>query len=105
MHTGIVPGVYSNNIKIEDILLDHNLVAKISSYNLPLLSNIGKVLEKTSTIVFCFMIKKGFCWYQISINLGQSLQVRRGNSSDGSKHSSINKRCGYRNLNTNSIIL
>lgn len=60
LHTGIVPGVYSNNIKIEDILLDHNLVAKISSYNLPLLSNIGK--------------------------------VRRGNSSDGSKHSSINKR-------------
>ncbi|WJX83319.1 hypothetical protein P8452_65989 [Trifolium repens] len=59
LHTGIVPGVYSNNIKIEDILLDRNFVAKISSYNLPLLSNIGK--------------------------------VRRGNSSNESKHSSINK--------------
>lgn len=38
LHTGIVPGVYSNNLKITDILLDQNLVAKISSYNLPLLS-------------------------------------------------------------------
>ena len=43
LHTGIVPGVYSNNLKTEDVLLDQNLVAKISSYNLPLLSNIGKV--------------------------------------------------------------
>lgn len=38
LHTGIVPGVYSNNIKITDILLDQNLVAKISCYNLPLLA-------------------------------------------------------------------
>ncbi|KAF5735175.1 hypothetical protein HS088_TW15G00675 [Tripterygium wilfordii] len=38
LHTGIVPGIYSNNLKITDILLDHNLVAKISSYNLPLLA-------------------------------------------------------------------
>ncbi|KAM7274046.1 hypothetical protein ACFE04_028710 [Oxalis oulophora] len=38
LHTGIVPGVYSNNLKITDILLDYNLVAKISSYNLPLLA-------------------------------------------------------------------
>lgn len=44
LHTGIVPGVYSNNLKITDILLDQNLVAKISSYNLPLLAeNMGKV--------------------------------------------------------------
>ncbi|KAL5834970.1 hypothetical protein ACOSQ4_014467 [Xanthoceras sorbifolium] len=44
LHTGIVPGVYSNNLKITDILLDQNLVAKISSYNLPLLNeNTGKV--------------------------------------------------------------
>ncbi|KAJ8763143.1 hypothetical protein K2173_025528 [Erythroxylum novogranatense] len=38
LHTGIVPGVYSNNMKITDILLDQNLVAKIRSYNLPLLA-------------------------------------------------------------------
>ncbi|XP_004493208.1 probable inactive leucine-rich repeat receptor-like protein kinase At3g03770 [Cicer arietinum] len=49
LHTGIVPGVYSNNIKIEDVLLDHSLVAKITSYNLPLLSNIGKVRHGNSS--------------------------------------------------------
>ncbi|GLT75800.1 hypothetical protein SLA2020_474970 [Shorea laevis] len=44
LHSGIVPGVYSNNLKITDILLDQNLVAKISSYNLPLLAeSAGKV--------------------------------------------------------------
>ncbi|KAK9290834.1 hypothetical protein L1049_009012 [Liquidambar formosana] len=44
LHTGIVPGVFSNNLKITDILLDQNLVAKISSYNLPLLAeNMAKV--------------------------------------------------------------
>ncbi|KAF8398055.1 hypothetical protein HHK36_016981 [Tetracentron sinense] len=43
LHTGIVPGVFSNNLKITDILLDQNLVAKISSYNLPLLAeNVAK---------------------------------------------------------------
>ncbi|KAF9599197.1 hypothetical protein IFM89_035656 [Coptis chinensis] len=44
LHTGIVPGVYSNNLKITDVLLDNNLAAKISSYNLPLLAeNVGKL--------------------------------------------------------------
>jgi len=46
LHTGIVPGVYSNDLKIEDVLMDQNLVAKISSYHLPLLSNMGKVRRK-----------------------------------------------------------
>ncbi|KAJ6379839.1 hypothetical protein OIU76_016487 [Salix suchowensis] len=41
LHTGIVPGVYSNNLKITDVLLDQNLIAKISSYNLPLLEENG----------------------------------------------------------------
>lgn len=50
LHTGIVPGVYSNNLKITDILLDQNLVAKISSYNLPLLAeNMGKVSSGISS--------------------------------------------------------
>lgn len=44
LHAGIVPGVFSNNLKITDILLDNSLVAKISSYNLPLLAeNMAKV--------------------------------------------------------------
>ncbi|XP_010549698.1 PREDICTED: probable inactive leucine-rich repeat receptor-like protein kinase At3g03770 [Tarenaya hassleriana] len=42
LHTGIVPGVYANNLKITDILLDNNLGPKISSYNLPLLEGLGK---------------------------------------------------------------
>lgn len=44
LHTGIVPGVYDNNLRITDVLLDNNLAAKISSYNLPLLvEGLGKV--------------------------------------------------------------
>ncbi|KAK4478830.1 hypothetical protein RD792_014331 [Penstemon davidsonii] len=43
LHTGIVPGLFSNNLKITDVLVDQNLLAKISSYNLPLLAeNMGK---------------------------------------------------------------
>ncbi|KAM1175847.1 hypothetical protein ACFX13_028872 [Malus domestica] len=38
LHTGIVPGVKSNNLKITNVLLDHDLHVKISSYNLPLLA-------------------------------------------------------------------
>ncbi|KAK6131655.1 hypothetical protein DH2020_034669 [Rehmannia glutinosa] len=46
LHTGIVPGLFANNIKITDVLVDQNLVAKISSYKLPLLSdNMGKLLD------------------------------------------------------------
>ncbi|GMI79031.1 hypothetical protein like AT3G03770 [Hibiscus trionum] len=49
LHTGIVPGVYSNHLKITDILMDQNFVAKISSYNLPLLAeNAEKVGHGTS---------------------------------------------------------
>ncbi|KAJ0982569.1 hypothetical protein J5N97_010824 [Dioscorea zingiberensis] len=38
LHAGIIPGLFANNLKITNILLDQNLVAKISSYNLPVLS-------------------------------------------------------------------
>ncbi|KAH0981148.1 hypothetical protein GBA52_008325 [Prunus armeniaca] len=38
LHTGIVPGVKSNNLRIKNVLLDHDLHVKISSYNLPLLA-------------------------------------------------------------------
>lgn len=44
LHTGIVPGVFSNNLKITDVLLDENFHVKINSYNLPLLAEArGKV--------------------------------------------------------------
>ncbi|XWS08181.1 hypothetical protein CRYUN_Cryun41cG0057900 [Craigia yunnanensis] len=38
LHTGMLPGVFSNNLKITDVLLDQNLHVKINSYNLPLLA-------------------------------------------------------------------
>ncbi|XP_068635502.1 probable inactive leucine-rich repeat receptor-like protein kinase At3g03770 [Aristolochia californica] len=38
LHAGIVPGIYANDLKITNVLLDQNLVAKISSYNLPVLT-------------------------------------------------------------------
>ncbi|XP_042511276.1 probable inactive leucine-rich repeat receptor-like protein kinase At3g03770 [Macadamia integrifolia] len=45
LHMGILPGVLSNSLKITDVLLDQSLVAKISSYNLPLLTeNMGKAV-------------------------------------------------------------
>ncbi|CAO2820279.1 unnamed protein product [Amaranthus hypochondriacus] len=44
LHGGITPGIFSNNLRITDVLLDQNLGAKISSYNLPLLAaNMGEV--------------------------------------------------------------
>ncbi|CAH9111698.1 unnamed protein product [Cuscuta epithymum] len=39
LHTGIVPGIFSNELKITNILLaDHHIHVKISKYNLPLLA-------------------------------------------------------------------
>ncbi|KAI3445244.1 hypothetical protein Pfo_001909 [Paulownia fortunei] len=46
LHTGIVPGVYSNRLKITDILLDHDLHVKISKYNLPLLTEIRRLVSE-----------------------------------------------------------
>ncbi|KNA13635.1 hypothetical protein SOVF_114850 isoform A [Spinacia oleracea] len=50
LHTGITPGIFSNNLRITDVLVDQNLSAKISSYNLPLLAeNMGMVTHGAST--------------------------------------------------------
>ncbi|CAN6439896.1 unnamed protein product [Victoria cruziana] len=37
LHNGVVPGILGNGLKATNILLDQNLVAKISSYNVPVL--------------------------------------------------------------------
>eukprot|EP01018_Ginkgo_biloba_P011195 Gb_27461 [translate_table: standard] len=37
LHTGVVPGIFHNDLKITNVLLDQNLVAKVSGYRLPLL--------------------------------------------------------------------
>uniref|UniRef100_A0A0D9WVX3 Protein kinase domain-containing protein n=1 Tax=Leersia perrieri TaxID=77586 RepID=A0A0D9WVX3_9ORYZ len=42
LHGGIIPGLFANNLKITNILLDQNVVAKIGSYNIPILSETMK---------------------------------------------------------------
>lgn len=38
LHTGVVPGIFHNNLKITNVLLDQNLVSKLKGYNLPMLA-------------------------------------------------------------------
>ncbi|KAL6647889.1 hypothetical protein ACP70R_015326 [Stipagrostis hirtigluma subsp. patula] len=42
LHGGIMPGLFANNLKITNILLDQNMVAKIGSYNIPILAESAK---------------------------------------------------------------
>ncbi|XP_010676345.2 probable inactive leucine-rich repeat receptor-like protein kinase At3g03770 [Beta vulgaris subsp. vulgaris] len=50
LHAGMTPGIFSNNLRITDILIDQNMAAKISSYNLPLLAeNMGNISHAAST--------------------------------------------------------
>ncbi|KAK3014751.1 hypothetical protein RJ639_009906, partial [Escallonia herrerae] len=59
LHTGIVPGVFSNHLKTTDILLDQNLVAKICSYNLPLLAeNMEKFFRMTAETQNLFFLRE-----------------------------------------------
>ncbi|XP_022151084.1 probable LRR receptor-like serine/threonine-protein kinase At1g14390 [Momordica charantia] len=50
LHTGMVPGIFGNDIKVENILLDETLTAKISNYNIlmPLKDEGGLRLPKGS---------------------------------------------------------
>ncbi|KAJ1386864.1 Ulp1 protease family, C-terminal catalytic domain [Sesbania bispinosa] len=43
LHTGVNPGIFANNIKIENILLDNSLNAKNTGYNIPLPSKVRTV--------------------------------------------------------------
>ncbi|GMH11231.1 hypothetical protein Nepgr_013072 [Nepenthes gracilis] len=46
LNAGIMPGLYTNNVKITDVLLDHDLHVKINRYNLPLFTeNMGAVVD------------------------------------------------------------
>ncbi|CAM0876743.1 unnamed protein product [Alopecurus aequalis] len=42
LHGGIIPGLFGNNLRINNILLDQNHVAKIGSYNIPILGEAAK---------------------------------------------------------------
>ncbi|CAN0924158.1 Probable LRR receptor-like serine/threonine-protein kinase At1g14390 [Linum grandiflorum] len=41
LHTGVAPGIFGNDLKIENVLLDESLTAKLSNYTLPLPSKVG----------------------------------------------------------------
>ncbi|WOL15293.1 putative inactive leucine-rich repeat receptor-like protein kinase [Canna indica] len=53
LHGGMVPGLFANDLKITNVMLDQHLVAKISSYNLPILADDMKceMLARNSSIV------------------------------------------------------
>lgn len=55
LHGGIIPGLFGNNLKISNVLLDQNFVAKISCYNLPVIdqSTQTEVSRACVTILFC----------------------------------------------------
>ncbi|XP_061342467.1 probable LRR receptor-like serine/threonine-protein kinase At1g14390 isoform X2 [Gastrolobium bilobum] len=40
LHTGVAPAIFGNNLKIENILLDDSLNAKVSKYSIPLPSKV-----------------------------------------------------------------
>ena len=48
LHMGIMHSLCSNNLKITDILLNQNLVAKICCYNLPLLPLLAENMVKVT---------------------------------------------------------
>ncbi|KAL8170497.1 hypothetical protein V2J09_022301, partial [Rumex salicifolius] len=51
LQTGIMPGLFENNIKITDVLLDHSLDVKINRYSLPLLAeNREPILPPTRSL-------------------------------------------------------
>ncbi|WCJ32475.1 Leucine-rich repeat protein kinase family protein [Euphorbia peplus] len=41
LHTGVAPGIFGNDIKIENVMLDDCLTAKLGNYNVPLPSKGG----------------------------------------------------------------
>ncbi|CAA6653781.1 unnamed protein product [Spirodela intermedia] len=43
LHAGIIPGLFANGVTTTNVVLDHNLVAKISSYNLPIIADSMRI--------------------------------------------------------------
>ncbi|KAJ8760938.1 hypothetical protein K2173_021976 [Erythroxylum novogranatense] len=41
LHTGVAPGIFGNNLRLENVLLDECLTAKLSNYTIPLPSKAG----------------------------------------------------------------
>jgi len=54
LHTGVAPGIFGNNFKIENILLDDSLNAKVSGYRIPLPSKVHDLINFFSNM--CMII-------------------------------------------------
>ncbi|KAA8529454.1 hypothetical protein F0562_033747 [Nyssa sinensis] len=50
LHTGFAPGIFGNDLKINNILLDNSLTAKISNHNLTLSSKVGSDASHENSI-------------------------------------------------------
>lgn len=84
LHGGIMPGLFSNNLKITDIFLDQNLVAKISSYNLPLVKENTESMVKLVLQFFnVFGCLSNFIYIIINMHPLYPIQCLAGSFSSG----------------------
>lgn len=70
LHTVMVPGIFGNDINIENVLLDKTLTAKISHYNLPMLP---KIKNKVFHLRFQHLIL--FSWIKFDLVSVLNLQA------------------------------
>ncbi|KAI3429141.1 Protein kinase domain-containing protein [Psidium guajava] len=49
LHTGMAPGIFGNDLNIDNVLLDESLTAKISNYNIPLPFKMGSKIESNDS--------------------------------------------------------
>lgn len=45
LHTGVIPGVYNNQLKTNNILLDEHRIAKLSDYGMSIIIEENEKLE------------------------------------------------------------
>ncbi|CAN1321321.1 Probable LRR receptor-like serine/threonine-protein kinase At1g14390 [Linum perenne] len=63
LHTGVAPGIFRNDLKIENVLLDESLTVKLSNYTLPLPSKgqeIQSMNRYSVTKLICFHYHNAF---------------------------------------------
>lgn len=55
LHTGVIPGFFSNRLKTNNVLLNQHRFAKLSDYGLSIVSEATRHnTVKLVTLVFCF---------------------------------------------------
>lgn len=70
----MMPGLFGNNLKINNILLDQNHVAKISSYNIPIL---GEAMKSEVDQSFLTVLSNLFFWLLLTRNVMMFVNPRR----------------------------